>query len=234
MATITIEDQDRGRWELSEGGAPAASRVLIVLAGAGFDPVRLVAEAARAGAVVAADGGALLCEAAGIQPDAVVGDFDSLPDAARARVDPARLHPSLDPESNDLEKAIAHVIRRWGADVEIVLAAGGGVAGGRSDHALANLGPIVAEPHAKISLVDGEGRLFALRRGVARFGGLVGRKLSVLPWTLHGVTVSETGVRYPLDRARLALGGRGVSNEITAGSTVVEVSDGVALVWIEA
>jgi thiamine pyrophosphokinase len=232
MATITIEDQDRGRWELFDGAA--ASRVLIVLAGAGFDPARLAAEAARTGAVVAADGGALLCEAAGIKPDAVVGDFDSLPDAARARFDPARLHPSLDPESNDLEKAIAHVIRRWGADAEIVLAAGGAVDGGRMDHGLANLGPLVAEPHAKISMVDGEGRLFALRRGVVRIGDFMGRRLSVLPWTLHGVTVSETGVRYPLDRARLALGGRGVSNEITDGSAVVEVADGVALVWIEA
>ena len=56
----------------------------------------------------------------------------------------------------------------------------------------------------------------------------------MLPWTLHGVTVSERGVRWPLDHARLALGGRGVSNAITGDDATVEVHDGVALVWVAA
>ena len=232
---LRIDDRDRGTWTLFEGAAAAggAPRVLVVLAGAGFAHARLRGEAARAGAVVAADAGALLCRAAGIEPAAVVGDFDSIPSAALAAFPPDRLHPSTDPESNDLEKALAHVTARFGADAEVVLAAGGGVDGGRIDHALANLGPLLHEPHTRISMLDGEGRLFALRHGSAVVRGLAGRRLSILPWSLHGVAVSEVGVRFPLDHALLRLGGRGVSNEIAADEATVTVHDGVALVWVE-
>lgn len=231
-AEIIIDDEDRGRWTLL--GPGAEPRVLVVLAGAGFDHARLRAEGARCAALIAADAGAALCLAAGLMPDAVVGDFDSLPSAARARIAADRLHASDDPETNDLEKALAFVAQGWGVDAEVVLAAGGGVDGGRMDHALANLGPLVREPHPRISMLDGEGRLFALRRGRAMLDGLRGRRLSLLPWSLHGVTASESGVRYPLDRAHLTLGGRGLSNEITAECAAIEVAEGVALVWVEA
>jgi len=232
MVEITIEDDDRGRWTLLGTGGEAP--VLIALAGAGMAPERLRAEAARCTALVAADAGAALCLAAGLLPDAVVGDFDSLPAEARARIPLERQHPSDDADTNDLEKALAFVAAGWGAETEVVLAAGGGVDGGRMDHALANLGPIVREPHARISMVDGEGRLFALRKGRATFDGFAGKRLSLLPWSLRGVTASESGVRYPLERAHLVLGGRGVSNEITGDRAIVEVPDGVALVWVEA
>lgn len=232
MAAITIEDQDRGRWTLL--GAGAARTILVVLGGAGFDPARLRSEAAQCEAVVAADSGAAFCLEAGLMPDAVVGDFDSIPAATRARIAPDRLHASADAETNDLEKALLLVEARWGKDVDMALAAGVGVGGGRSDHAIANLGPLLREPHRRLSMIDGEGRLFALRRGRALIEGGEGRKLSLLPWTLHGVSVSETGVRYPLERAQLLLGGRGISNEVTAETAIVEVHEGVALVWVEA
>jgi thiamine pyrophosphokinase len=238
MSAITIEDQDRGRWVAWHRGAIVGDgdhvRVLVVLGGAGFDGSRLREEALGADAVVAADSGAALCLDAGVPLEAVVGDFDSLDDATRARLDPIRLHRFEMTNSNDLEKALAWIAGRFGADAEIVLAAGTTIDGGRMDHALANLGPVVREPHGRVTMMDGEGRLFALRRGRATLSGLAGRKLSVLPWSLVGVVVSETGVRYPLDRARLTLGGRGVSNEIVADEATVTVDEGVALVWVSA
>ena len=230
MAAITIDDDDRGRWILK--GAGASPRVLVVLGGAGFDAARLRDEASDATALVAADSGAAFCLESGLMPDAVVGDFDSLPDAVREKIPPDRLHPESSTESNDLEKALAHVAARWGDDVDVLLAAGVAAGGGRSDHTLANLGPLLREPHARVALVDGEGRLFALRHGRAAFADMAGATLSVLPWTLHGVTVSERGVRWPLDRVKLLLGGRGISNAIAEGDAAVEVHDGVALVWV--
>jgi len=233
---LRIEDRDRGAWTLLDDGPAAAAdapRVLVVLAGAGFDLARLRDEADRSTLVVAADAGAVLCRAAGIEPAAVIGDFDSISSGVLAGFQPGQLHPSTDPDSNDLEKALGWVAGRFGAGAEVALAAGGGVDGGRMDHALANLGPILRQPHARISMIDGEGRLFALRQGRVTVRGLAGRRLSILPWSLHGVTVSETGVRYPLDRALLHLGGRGVSNEIAADEASVTVHDGVALVWVE-
>jgi thiamine pyrophosphokinase len=232
MPAIRIRDRDRGTWDLL--GDPAGARVLVVLAGAGFAPARLHAEAARAAAVVAADAGADLCLATGLEPLLVAGDFDSISQDARERLGAARLFPSNDPDSNDLEKAIALVSARFGPEAEIALAAGGGVDGGRMDHTLANLGPLVREPHGRISMVDGEGRTFALRSGSVTLEGLEGRQVSVLPWTLHGVEVSERGVQYPLDHATLFLGGRGVSNRIADSAATIEIHEGVALVWVEA
>jgi len=232
VAAIRIEDEDRGRWTML--GAGANARVLVVLGGATFDPARLRNEAADATAVVAADAGAAFCLDAGLMPDAVVGDFDSLPASARARLTPERLHQSNDPETNDLEKALAFVRARHGDDVDIALVAGAALEGGRADHAIANLGPLVAEPHARITVVDGDGRLFALRRGRVLLEDLVGSLVSVLPWTLHGVTVSAEGVHWPLDHALLKLGGRGISNEIADPGATIDVHDGVALLWVEA
>src|SRR5687767_1908905 len=179
-ARITIEDEDRGTWTLLDdatGASPA--RALVVLAGAGFDPARLRAEAARAGAVV--------------------GDLDSLDEGTRARLDPTRLARTTDPETNDLEKALAWIAAHRPDATDVVLAAGGNVDGGRMDHAIANLGPLLREPHGRLSMVDGEGRLFALRMGRALLNGLAGHRLSFLPWSLHGVGVSESGMRYPLE-----------------------------------
>ena len=232
MAAITIEDEDRGRWTML--GSGALPRVLVVLGGATFDPVRLRLEAADATAVVAADAGAAFCLQAGLLPDAVVGDFDSLPAAARARIPAERLHPSEDVETNDLEKAFAFVRARHGDDVDIALVAGAALEGGRADHAVANLGPLVAEPHGRISMIDGDGRLFAVRRGRVLLEDLVGSIVSILPWTLHGVTVSEEGVHWPLDHTLLKLGGRGISNEIADPGATIDVHDGVALVWVGA
>ncbi len=208
--------------------------MLIVLAGAGFEPERLRAEARRADFVVAADAGAALALEAGLALEAIVGDFDSLAPEIKDGFEPARLHPSPDPHTNDLEKALAHVAATWGPRTEVVLAAGGHVDGGRMDHALANLGPLVREPHARVSMIDGDGRLFALRRGTVRVEGGVGRGMSLLPWTLHGVTASETGMEFALDRARVTLGGQGLSNRIVAPVAELTLHDGVALVWIEA
>jgi len=231
VAAITIDDTDRGRWILR--GAGASESVLVVLGGAGFAPARLRDEAADTSAIVAADAGAAFCLESGLMPDAVVGDFDSLPDDVRARIPAERLHPNNDVGTNDLEKALALVRARWGDDVDVVLAAGAAFQGGRADHALANLGPLLREPHARLSLVDGEGRMFALRHGRAGFTDMSGATLSVLPWTLHGTLVSERGVRWPLDRVKLLLGGHGLSNAIVDEDALVEVHEGVALVWVE-
>jgi thiamine pyrophosphokinase len=231
VAAITIDDADRGRWTLR--GAGASSRVLVVLGGAGFAPARLRDEAADATALVAADAGAAFCLESGLMPDAVVGDFDSLTDEVRARIPADRLHPNNDAGTNVLEKALALVAARWGDDVDVALAAGAAFEGGRADHALANLGPLLREPHARLSMIDGEGRMFALRQGRAAFADLPGATLSVLPWTLHGTLVSERGVRWPLERVKLLLGGHGLSNAITGADAAVEVHEGVALVWVE-
>lgn len=245
MPRLTIEDRDRGSWILyadedegpepageARGGRAAAGPRVVLLAG-GSPPTehRLRGEMARARVLVCADGGTRAAWAAGLTPDLVTGDLDSLPGWARERLPEGVLHRDPGADDNDLEKAVRQVFRRWGASAEIAIL-GAGESEGRTDHALANIGVLLAEPHRRMQWVDGAGRMVALRSGRLTVEDLVGATLSILPWSLHGAVVSEVGVHYPLDEERLYLGGRGVSNVIGDESAVVEVHEGVALVWV--
>jgi thiamine pyrophosphokinase len=241
MGRLIVEDQDRGIWVCHEdeeadragpmASAEASPRVVLLAGGAPPAEVRLRGEMARARALVCADGGLRAAWSAGLVPDLVVGDLDSLPQWARERLPGERLHCESGADDNDLEKALREIYKRWGAGVEVSIL-GAGACEGRTDHALANLGVLLAEPHRRLQWVDGGGRLVALRRGRFTVDDFVGATLSVLPWSLHGAVVSEVGVHYPIDEERLYLGGRGVSNEVGDETATVEVHQGVALVWI--
>ena len=88
--------------------------------------------------VIAADGGLLKAAAAGVKPDVVVGDFDSVPagavEAAEADGVEVIRYPTSKDES-DTELAVREAIRRGATDVEIA----GALGGQRIDHTLANL-----------------------------------------------------------------------------------------------
>ena len=109
-------------------------RALVIANGDSPSPGLLEELAATADLVVAADGGADLALARGIQPALVVGDFDSITAEARAAVGEERLIEDADPDHTDLEKAVRVCIERGATRVDIVAATGG-----RADHALANL-----------------------------------------------------------------------------------------------
>jgi thiamine pyrophosphokinase len=241
MPKLTIEDRDRGRWVFhgDEGGPPSghggadgsSSRVVLLAGGSPPSEARLRGERARADRLVCADGGTGAAWAAGLEPDLVAGDLDSLPAGALERLPQNAIHRDTGADDNDLEKAVREIYRRWGESVELAVL-GAGEREGRTDHALANLGILVTEPHRRIQWVDGAGRMVALRSGRLTVEDAVGVTLSILPWSLHGAVMSAAGVRYPLDQERLLLGGRGISNQVAGGAAVVEAHEGVALVWV--
>src|SRR6056297_2183593 len=107
------------------GGSPLADGVL---------------SAARAVAprVVAADGGADRALAAGVMPEAVIGDMDSISDVARARVGAARLHAIAEQESTDFDKCLR--------SIEAPLVVAVGFDGHRMDHALAAFNTLARHP----------------------------------------------------------------------------------------
>jgi len=233
MARLRIEDKDRGSWLMLDDDAPssAAPRIMILLGGSPPPEERVRAEAARSRALVCANGGYKVAMSAGLSPDLVVGDLDSLPPWAQEKLPEGAVHRDPNQDDNDLEKAVRQAFRRWGPEAELVLL-GAGADHGRVDHAIANLGVLVAEPHRRIQQVEGAGRLVALRSGKLAIEDAVGVTVSVLPWSLHGAVISEVGLHFPLDEELLKLGGRGLSNEVGDDNALVEVHEGVALIWI--
>lgn len=187
--------------------------------------------AASADLVIAVDGGGAVCHEAGVAPDILVGDFDSLDGSlldefvsqgVRVVEFPA------DKDETDLALALS-VARREGADRVTVTAA----STGRLDHTLAVAGSLAAAADLQPQLREPELRGWVLStalRSRLRLKG-VGATVSLLApgW---GATVSIRGVRWPLARAELApLSELGMSNVITdAEGAVIEVHAGTVLV----
>jgi thiamine pyrophosphokinase len=192
----------------------------------------LVAEvAALADLVVAADGGADRALACGIVPGAVVGDFDSITDAAREAVGAANLHHAPNADQTDLQKALLWAIARGASRVDIVAAGGG-----RLDHLLANLSLLVlCRGQADVRLLDDffEARLVD---GEAIVDAPVHTVVSLMPLGVcEGVTTE--GLRWDLHDRTLHFSPLGVHNEVAQPPARVRLRTGDLLLlegrWVE-
>jgi thiamine pyrophosphokinase len=186
--------------------------------------------AARADLILAADGGARVARAAGIVPDLIVGDLDSVDPAtahwsARRRI-PRRVFP-VDKDATDAELALREALRRGAREVWIFA-----TMTGRMDHALANLLLLATTRSRRVRARLTDGRAVAwLGSKKTPIEGRPGDLVSLLPLspTVRGMVT--TGLRYPLRGGMLRRGStRGISNEITNAPASVRVDAGDLLV----
>ena len=190
---------------------------MIVVGGGTVDAGLLRALHATGGHLVGADGGADRIVAAGLEPEAVIGDMDSL-------LDPDRWGDRLlwinEQETTDFEK----VLYSTSAPVTVAL----GMTGGRFDHTLAALDAVARHAASRSIVLVDEGDIAAGLAGPFNFEVSAGERVSVHP--LKAVTFrSSEGLRYPLDGLRLAPGERtGTSNSATAGPFSIEPEDAAA------
>ncbi len=160
----------------------------------------------RAPCFVAADGGAEPLLAAGLQPQAVIGDMDSLSPAAGAALDPARIHPIAEQDSTDFDKALRNI------RAPFILALG--CLGGRVDHELAVLNTLVRYPDQACVLIGAKDVIFHARSDM-RLRLAVGDRLSLFP--MASVTGRSTGLRWAIDGLNFTPSGQiGTSNEVSA------------------
>ena len=197
------------------------TRVLIVADGDLDAPLlRELAAGPERPFVIAADGGAARAEMAGVRPDIVIGDFDSLADADRDRLarEGVELRPArVDKDESDMELCLLAALEA-GATHITVLGALGLV---RPEHSVANL-LLLADPRLDGQAVVIVGRGSRLQRcgtaagpGVATIDGRPGDFVSLFPLgdAVEGVTAR--GLRFPLVDETLPLGpSRGLSNEL--------------------
>lgn len=182
--------------------------------------------AAQADLVVVADGGARAARAAGIVPDLLVGDLDSLDDAsarwASRRSIRGRVFP---PEKNatDAELALRLAVQRGAREIVIF-----GPLSGRMDQALANVFLVVAARAlgSRARLTDGRAFVWLASR-TTRIDGRRGDLVSLLPLSPRVRGIVTTGLRYPLNQGTLRQGfTRGISNEIVSLPASVRVAKG--------
>lgn len=167
--------------------------------------------------LVAADGGVAAALRAGRVPDAVIGDMDSLPPEARARMPPERLHRIAEQETTDFDKCLRSVA----APALICV----GFTGARRDHELATLSALVRHPGQRALVLSPRDAIFHAGRALA-LDLPVGSRLSLFPMAAIGGRSS--GLEWPIDGPDLAPWGRiGTSNRVTGPVRLTFDGDGM-------
>ncbi len=171
--------------------------------------------------VVAADGGAAQVLAAGLVPDLVVGDFDSLAPPERERLEALGVELQVatpDKDESDMELCLLTALERGASRVTIV----GALGLVRPEHGVANL-LLLADPRLdgiEVAIVGRGSRIWRIGRpdgpGTAEVRGEVGDYVSLFPLESKVEGVTTEGLRVPLAEETLPLGpSRGLSNELT-------------------
>lgn len=211
--------------------------VVIAIGGAPWHPA--VAGRLPVGAlVIAADSGYDHATAAGLQPDLLIGDLDSISDAGveAARREGVAVEPyPADKDATDTELALERALGLTGAGGDLILVGGGG--DDRFDHVLGALG-VLSQPRfaecaslsawvgrAWIAVVHGPGRV-ELHMPTAT-------TVSLLPLAGDAQGVTTDGLHWPLVDALLPAGTtRGVSNLVSAATSAVALTSGVLAVVV--
>ena len=181
--------------------------------------------------MVAADGGARFALAAGIVPDLIVGDMDSLGEDLAREIERRGAELERHPVSKDKmdgHLAVLAAKERGATAAEFVCAVGGRV------------GAVFALPHILLaaerlglrsSAVADWGRMFVVEAGSRTMEGAAGDSVSVFPLAGPATGVTLEGMGYPLTNATLEPGDTlGFHNELVGGEAEVSVDGGALLV----
>jgi thiamine pyrophosphokinase len=158
-----------------------------LVGGAELRPGDLTTALGLAPTLVAADGGAGALLAAGLMPEAVIGDMDSLP-AAAATAFAGRLHRIAEQETTDFDKALRHIA------APLIIAVG--VTGGRFDHELAVMHTLVRRPDQTCIVLGAESLTFVCPP-VIDLDLPAGTVFSLFP--MGAVGVISDGLQWPTE-----------------------------------
>lgn len=180
--------------------------------------------------VICADGGLDMARRMGIQPDLIVGDFDSAETEPPENVE--TIHLPVEKDETDMLYGVKEGLRRGYSSFVLL----GGLGGQRFDHSIANLCVLsyIADRGGRAVMADGKTRVFVISSGRLVFTDLKGATLSVFPFGGNSCTVTYKGLQYPLIHYPLQLNDAlGVSNCIVDSRAEVILHQGKALVIVQ-
>lgn len=203
---------------------PKLSKVLLVLNGS-LNKNFLVQTSKNYSFILAADGGANKCLKAGIKPDIVVGDLDSITPKNKA-VLKGHLKQVSRQDNSDFEKALDYLKTLKPKQVDIVLSWGG-----RFDFCFSNF--LAASAYLKcfdIRFLLPGATVYLLSHS-AKIKAQKGARVSLI--ALEEIkNISTQNLVYSLKNESLKLGQRGLSN-IAKGNFTVNFKRGKLLVYAE-
>lgn len=175
--------------------------------------------------IICADGGLGLAMGAGITPDVVLGDFDSLPEGVEVQQEWLRYPVHKD--FTDGELAVEYALEKGFEELLLI-----GFTGTRMDHTLANLFLLkkIADAGCKAVIIDDHNEIYLLTDTLTLTGN-AGDIVSILPLTENLEGIATEGLYYPLKKETLSFSqSRGVSNVMEGHQCRITAEKGYALV----
>jgi thiamine pyrophosphokinase len=199
----------------------------VIIADGSFPTHEIPLEYIRnAGRIICCDGSAGNLVKFGLEPDAIVGDMDSLDNELYSKY-ADRIHADDDQETNDLTKAVKWCIKMGFRDIAIV-----GATGKREDHTIGNIS-LLAEyaREADVIMVTDTGifKHYAQSAEIQSFPGQQVSIFSINPLTL----IKSEGLKYPLADRRLENWWQGTLNESLADRFKLIFEGGTLLVFLK-
>jgi thiamine pyrophosphokinase len=208
-------------------------KALIVGSGSLYEADFLKEKYKWADLVIAADGGALHLDNAGLVPHVLMGDFDSLPGPVLEKlrrnenVEIIKFRPEKD--FTDTELAIDIALERGADEISLV-----GACGTRLDHTVANIHLLykILKSGAKGCIEDENNQVLLIDDSITLYRR-ENYKVSLVPLPPFVKGITTTGLLYPLDDDTFAFGiGRGISNEFEDEKATVSIKEGLLLVFV--
>lgn len=204
-------------------------RRCVIIAGApGADAAFLARAVQPEDYLICADRGYAAARAAKLQPDLIVGDFDSYQGTLPDDCEVVRLRPEKD--DTDTMHCVNLAMER-GYRKFLLLSA----IGGRLDHSLANLciAGYLAEHGASCIILSKNEEIRLLTEGTHSLNGYRSMTFSVFAFGCPSVTLTYEGAYYPLTNGVLTHSfAMGISNVFTADQAKITVHSGRALLLI--
>lgn len=176
--------------------------------------------------VICCDGSAGNLINFGLEPEAIVGDMDSLSSELAKRYSD-RLFIDNGEETNDLTKAVAWCKGKGYNDIAIV-----GATGKREDHTIGNIS-LLAEycKDANIIMVTDTGTLKPYLKGV-EIQSFPGQQVSI--FSIDPETeITSTGLKYPLSKTKIKNWWVATLNETISDSFTLEFTSGKVIVYLK-
>ncbi len=181
--------------------------------------------------VIAVDGGINYCGVLEIEPDIILGDFDSVNEAQREAIlnmkeqIPDRV-VTLKPEKDDTDMLAALKLGlEKGYDYFLLY----GATGGRLEHTLANIQCLLfLKNHGAVGyLMDGSGMIFVMRNEEVKLRANLEGYFSLFSLGKEAKGVTIKGLKYELEDYTMTNAFPiGVSNEFIGKEATVSVRDG--------
>ena len=210
-----------------------ACKVLVVCGSPAVASAELLRQlAGECNHIVSVDRGLDALLGAGLSCDVYVGDADTVSDEGRALVDAAtnfeveRHNPYKD--YTDLALALDTIRRRW-PNAEVVATC---ATGGRPDMALSVLGLLANYKDAPVWIAEDKVTARILHQNETwTIEDAAGKTFSIIALASN-TEVSEQGLEWELDHAKLGLlADTGISN-IVRGTATIEVHQGTAIAYL--